>query len=216
MVVQAKKRRERLPHGSAKDRILDTAETLFAESGLDGVSFRDLATAAGVSLSATHYYFGSKEALLAEVFARHARMMTDRRTALLDRVIAEDTPPRLEAVLDAFLRPAFEVTQGDQNDVFNRLLARLAVERGEVTREIKSTAFDDNDRTFIDALERALPHLDGEVVHWRFHFLVGSMIYTMSDAGQLEGLSQGRYTTADTDKALDFMVASFAALFRAP
>lgn len=216
MPAPARKRRERLPHGSAKERILDTAESLFAEAGLDGVSFRDLATAAGVSLSATHYYFGSKEALLAEVFARHARVMTDRRAALLDSVVTATTPPRLEDVLDAFLRPAFEVTQGDRNDVFNRLLARLAVERSDVTREIKSTAFDDNDRTFIAAFERALPHLDKEIIHWRFHFLVGSMIYTMSDAGQLEGLSQDCYTTADTDKALALMVTSFAALFRAP
>lgn len=83
MAVQARKKRERLPHGSAKERILDSAETLFADSGLDGVSFRDLATTAGVSLSATHSYFGSKRAVLAEIFARHARMMTNRRATLL-------------------------------------------------------------------------------------------------------------------------------------
>lgn len=65
------------------------------------------------------------------------------------------------------------MTQGDRNDVFNRLLARLTVERSEVTREIKSAAFDENDRMFIAALQRALPGLDPETIHWRFHFLVG-------------------------------------------
>jgi len=215
MAVKVGRRKERLPHGSAKERILDTAENLFADSGLEGVSFRDLASAAGVSLSATHYYFGSKEAVLAEVFARHAKMMTDRRTALLDRATASGRTPSLEEVLDAFLRPAFELTLGDRNDVLNRLLARLAVERDEVTRNIRSAAFDENDRTFIAALQLTLPELNAEVVHWRFHFLVGSMIYTMSGAGQLEGLSQDQYTTADTDKALALMISSFAALFNA-
>ena len=215
MALKGQSKRQRVPHGSARERIIDTAEGLFAEAGLDGVSFRDLASAAGVSLSATHYYFESKHALLAEVFTRQARVMIERRLALLD---AAKTGPRgapLEEILDAFLRPAFEVTGGDRNDVFNRLLARLAVERGDIAREIKSAAFDENDGLFIAALGRALPNLRPEDLHWRFHLLVGAMIYTISDAGQIEGLSRGLCSTTDTDRALDEMVHSFAAVFRA-
>jgi AcrR family transcriptional regulator len=207
--------RKRLNPGEARERIIEAAETLFASDGYDGVSFRDLTAAAGVSLSAIHYHFGSKEAVLSEIFARRASIMTLRRLDLLDAARRrEGEPPQLESILDAFLRPAFEVTHGDRNELFNRLRARVALEHSSVTREIVSRAFDENDLRFIDALGGALPFLSHEDLHWRFHFLVGAMIYTMSDSGQLEGLSGGKCSSHQTDVALAAMVGNFAALFR--
>jgi len=125
-------------------------------------------------------------------------------------------PASLESILDAFLRPAFEVTRGDRNDLFNRLRARVSLEHRATTREIVSRAFDANDLLFIDELKAALPELTHEDVHWRFHFMVGAMIYTMSDSGQLEGLSGGACSPSETDFALLAMVKTFASLFRSP
>lgn len=208
---------KRLPHGLAKERILDAAERLFSESGVEGVSFRDLAGAADVSLSAIHYHFGSKHVVLEEIFARRARGLVQRREELLG-ALKRDREGRygLDGILDAFLRPAFEVTRGDRNDLFNRLLARIAVEPSEKTREVISGSFDENDMLFIDELAIALPHLSKADLHWRFHFLVGAMIYTMSDAGQLVGLSAGRCNASDTQEALKNMVRTFSVLFEAP
>lgn len=208
---------KRHPHGSARDRILAAAETLFAELGPDSVSFRKLAAAAGVSLSATHYHFGSKQAVLEEVFTRRSQTLIEARVELLDaaKAAGSDTP-MLEAILEAFIRPALEVTRGDRNEIFNRLRARLSVEQGEVTRQIVSAAFDENDRAFLASLQETLPALSKEDVCWRFHFMVGAMIYTMSDSGQLEGLSDGLCTPSATQTAIAEMVRGFAALFRAP
>lgn len=44
-----------------------TATRLFAERGLNGVSIRELSTAAGVSISMISYYFGGKESLYSSV-----------------------------------------------------------------------------------------------------------------------------------------------------
>jgi AcrR family transcriptional regulator len=207
----------RLPHGEARERIIDAAEKLFAVDGYDAVSFRDLTRAAGVSLSAIHYHFGSKQAVLSEIFARRAGLLTRRRLELLEAARRYGgEPPSLESILDAFLRPAFEVTHGDRNDLFNRLRARVSLEHSATTREIVSRAFDENDLRFIDELQAALPELTHEDLHWRFHFLVGAMLYTMSDSGQLEGLSGGKCVATKTDIALASMVKTFAALFRSP
>ena len=182
----AKTLHRRLQHGEARERILDAAEKLFAVDGYDAVSFRDLTAAAGVSLSAIHYHFGSKEAVLSEIFARRAALLTKRRLELLEAALRYGgRPASLESILDAFLRPAFEVTRGDRNDLFNRLRARVSLEHSAKTRAIVSRAFDENDLRFIDELRAALPDLAHEDLHWRFHFLVGAMIYTMSDSGQL-------------------------------
>jgi AcrR family transcriptional regulator len=207
----------RLHHGEARERIIYAAEKLFAVDGYVAVSFRSLTAAAGVSLSAIHYHFGSKEAVLSEIFARRASLLTKRRLELLEAALRYGgRPASLESILDAFLRPAFEVTRGDRNDLFNRLRARVSLEHGATTRDIVSRAFDKNDLRFIDELGAALPELKDEDLHWRFHFLVGAMIYTMSDSGQLEGLSEGKCSSTQTDLALASMVKTFSALFRSP
>jgi len=47
--------------------LINAAIPLFAAKGLNGVSVRELATAAGVNLSMISYYFGGKEGLYAAV-----------------------------------------------------------------------------------------------------------------------------------------------------
>jgi AcrR family transcriptional regulator len=217
-MTKAKKlRRRRLNRGEARQRIIDVAEKLFAVDGYDAVSFRRLTSAAGVSVSAIHYHFGSKEAVLSEIFARRAALLTMRRLELLASARRYGGEPlSLESILDAFLRPAFEVTHGDRNNLFNRLRARVSLEPSATTREIVSRAFDENDLIFVQELSASLPALSDEDLHWRFHFLVGAMLYTMSDSGQLEGLSGGACSSANTEQALAAMVQTFAALFRSP
>jgi AcrR family transcriptional regulator len=209
--------RRRLNNGEARERIIAVAETLFATQGYDSVSFRDLTQEAGVSLSAIHYHFGSKAGVLSEIFARRASLLTKRRTDLLEAARRyQGGPLALESILDAFVRPAFEVTLGDRDELFNRLRARVSVETSEVTREIVRRAFDETDLIFIAELGRALPELSDEDIQWRFHFLVGAMVYTMSDSGQLEGLSGGRCLPRQLDLALANLALTFSSLFRAP
>lgn len=50
-----------------KQSIISTATRLFAERGLNGVSIRELSTAAGVSISMISYYFEGKEGLYSSV-----------------------------------------------------------------------------------------------------------------------------------------------------
>lgn len=50
-------------------QIIDAAEKLIADNGFSGTSVRDIATAANVNLAMISYYFGSKEKLLAAIFA---------------------------------------------------------------------------------------------------------------------------------------------------
>ncbi|MEA2964282.1 MAG: TetR/AcrR family transcriptional regulator, regulator of cefoperazone and chloramphenicol, partial [Alphaproteobacteria bacterium] len=50
-----------------RERILRTAERLFAERGFSGVSVRELAAAAQVNIASIGYHFDNKEGLLSEV-----------------------------------------------------------------------------------------------------------------------------------------------------
>jgi TetR/AcrR family transcriptional regulator len=58
--------------------ILDAAETLFAERGLESVSLQDIGDAAGLSRGTPNYYFGAKQELYVAVLER---VFADREDA---------------------------------------------------------------------------------------------------------------------------------------
>ena len=51
-----------------RERVLDEAETLFAQKGYHAVSVREITTAAECNLAAVNYHFGNKQNLYLEVF----------------------------------------------------------------------------------------------------------------------------------------------------
>jgi TetR/AcrR family transcriptional regulator, regulator of cefoperazone and chloramphenicol sensitivity len=71
-----------------RERILDTAERLFAARGFAATSVREITDAAGANLGAINYHFRSKENLYVEVFARRATLM--REPVLAAALEAED------------------------------------------------------------------------------------------------------------------------------
>jgi AcrR family transcriptional regulator len=60
-----------------RERLLDTAERLFAERGFAATSVREITEAAEANLGAVNYYFRSKENLYTEVFVRRAGLLRD-------------------------------------------------------------------------------------------------------------------------------------------
>ena len=69
----------------ARDAIKRAAQSLFAARGVDAVSVREILTAAGQKNGASlHYYFGSKDALVAQLVIDGARLIDERRVARLD------------------------------------------------------------------------------------------------------------------------------------
>ena len=58
--------------GTSREAILDAAEAVFAQRGLDGATVSDICAAANVSRGLPNYLFGSKEQLYREVVERSA------------------------------------------------------------------------------------------------------------------------------------------------
>jgi AcrR family transcriptional regulator len=100
---------ETVKAGSTQERILDTAERMFADEGYAATSVRKITAKAEVNLAAVHYHFRSKEALLEAVILRRAEPANRERLALLNacELEAGTGQPSLEGVLRAFLKPGF-------------------------------------------------------------------------------------------------------------
>jgi AcrR family transcriptional regulator len=205
--------------GSARERILQAAEHLFAEHGMSGVGLRAITAAAKVNLAAISYHFGSKDGLLEALFAARAAPIAQERMRLLnERTRAADGSPALEDILDAFVRPTLTLgpQSPDGGQAFRRLRARLAAEPGAQARKVLSEAFHHSSRLFIEAIGAALPDIPRREIEWRFHFMLGSMFYTMANAGRIQALTDGRCDPGDTEHALHHMIPFLAAGFRSP
>ena len=198
------------------DRILTAAARLFAARGLAGVGLREITAEAGVNLAAVNYHFGSKEKLLEALFLRRARPITEERLRQLALCAAGQ--PTLERLLDAFLRPAFSLglEEGVDGATFGRLRARLSVESEALYRRILAQAFDASTRAFLEAVAAALPGLPRSEVEWRFHFMLGTMLYTMADSGRIQSITGGSCQPGDVDTALAKLIPFLCAGFRAP
>jgi len=86
-----------------RERLLDTAERLFAERGFRAVSVRVITSHAGCNVAAVNYYFGGKENLYREMFRRRLRALREERIESIRRAVDQDgATPSLEGLLRAF------------------------------------------------------------------------------------------------------------------
>lgn len=198
------------PQGhSTQTRILDSAEFLFSEHGVNGASLRAIVAHAGVNTAAVHYHFGSKNGLLEAVFARHIVPIAEERLKLLAACRAgEGRPPLLNQIISAFLEPGMRGSHGGVT--FARLRARMAADASDETRALLAKYFNHSSGLFLQALADASPHLPPRDLHWRFHFLLGSMVYTMANTGRIQALTGNDFNPSDMDAALAYLVPFLA------
>ncbi|HLY17725.1 MAG TPA: TetR/AcrR family transcriptional regulator [Bryobacteraceae bacterium] len=201
-----------------KERILDTAERLFAQQGYAATSLRSIIAEAGVNLAAVHYHFHSKEALLEAVILRRSVPANEERLALLDGFEKEagGNPPPLEKVIEAFVAPTFHMSRDPQSGgmVFMKLLGRLHAE-GDLLPRIITSRFGDVLERFGAALRRALPDLPQEELFWRLNLAIGALAQTLRGGSKdLARISELSFSF-DSDAALERLVAFLSAGFRA-
>lgn len=199
---------------STQTRILDSAEYLFSEHGVNGASLRAIVAHAGVNTAAVHYHFGSKNGLLEAVFARRTIPIAEERLRLLaESREGEGRPPLLHQIISAFLEPGMRGSHGGAT--FARLRARMAADASVETRALLARYFDYSSEQFLKALTMALPHLPPRDLHWRFHLLLGTMVYTMANPGRIQALTDSACDPSDMDAALDYLVPFLAQGFQA-
>ena len=200
------------------DRILDVAETMFAENGYHAVSLRSITRACGVNIAAIHYHFGAKEVLLEQIFAKRSAVINNERFRLLEACRkGPGRPPVLEQILEAYLRPSFALPNGDEGARrFMQLRAVLAQEQADLSKNLIAKYFNHVSGTFIGALMKELGHLTARDLFWRFHFLLGAQYYTLASSGRIQVLSEGLCDPSDVETALSELIAFTAAGFRAP
>jgi AcrR family transcriptional regulator len=125
--------------GEKAQRIVDAMRASVALRGVAGSTFDHVAREAGVSRGLLHYYFGSKERLLAEVVKRD----TELRMAALDEQLATassaaDFIEMLRRTLDQMLRDDTEfLTLSFEAFTLSRRNPDIAAEFSELVRRTR-------------------------------------------------------------------------------
>jgi len=201
--------------GDTKDRILGAAEKLFMERGYAATSLREITAAAGVNLAAVNYHFGSKEALVREVFERRLGPLNAARIAYLDRLesAAAGRPLTVESIVEAIVVPALHVSREPLagGAAFLRLLGRVILEPTGFVREILPAHYRDVIVRFKEAFTRALPNIPESELAWRMHFMFGAMSYTLAGNDALQLIGTCKLDGADSPESIIRRLISFLA-----
>ncbi len=200
---------------SSRDKLLKSAEALFAAKGFREVSVREIAAHAGVNSALVGYYFRGKQALFNEVYRSHAAPLAQERMKRLAAVTGKNRKPSLEEVLKAWIMPWLRIGMDSHDRAIHvRFTANLSTERWEHTN--KAALFSQRMHTaFVNALRRCLPYLSNETLAWRLHFLMGAITFGLRIPGPLRAYSRGRCDPEDMEmlfeQVLPFAVSGFTA-----
>ena len=179
---------------STRDRILNTAEKLFMLHGFDGASMRQITADAGVNLAAVNYHFGSKEALIQEVFRRRLDQLNNERLRALDALeaAAAGKPVKPAKIVDAFFGTLLRVAKEDSagGATFLKLLGRTLTEPSDFIRAFLSHEYEHVLSRYKSALFKALPNVPRKEILWRFHFMLGATSYAIAGTDGLKLVTQ--------------------------
>lgn len=116
--------------GPVPERLLGAATRLFAERGYEGTSVQAIVAAAGVTKGAMYHYFGSKDDLLYEVYARVLRMQTNHLVEISGR--DEPVTDRVHAAAADVI--VTSVDNLDDTVIFFRSMHQLEAEKQRTVR----------------------------------------------------------------------------------
>ncbi|WP_236014158.1 TetR/AcrR family transcriptional regulator [Marinobacterium alkalitolerans] len=199
-------------------RILRAAEKLFAEQGFKETTMRQITTEAQVNLAAVNYHFGSKSGLIHAV-ASHTLdpLCADVEAGLVAHGHKE--PLSLEPLLKLLTRALIGV---HRNNHYALSVLMRCLEQAYRPSQMELQAF--LLETYGGRLNLFLHHLKaGSGVHddreffWRLHFLLGSVVFTLSNLHALVAMdTPGESAEAEIEPILQRLVPVLTAGMQAP
>ncbi|MBW2421528.1 MAG: TetR/AcrR family transcriptional regulator [Deltaproteobacteria bacterium] len=193
---------------SAREKLLDCAEQLFAEHGLGGVSLRAINAEAGLSPAALHYHFGTQKTLVESLLERQMPSLMERRRQLLDALNERPEPATTRDILDALIRPQVELLAegGEPGLRYMRLIHRLQVD-GDLDHGFVIDRWPGGVDRLVPLLAEANPSLPLPVLHLRLELTIAVMLRSLARGpapgdGDLE---------AHVSALLDFLTGAFEA-----
>ncbi|MBR7839554.1 TetR family transcriptional regulator, partial [Actinospica durhamensis] len=197
-----------------RELIMATAERLFAEHGLAGVSARQISEAAGQgNNAAVGYHFGTKTDLIRAIVRRHNQLIELRRVGMLERLGA-DAGPR--DWIECLVRPLTEhLAEPGGPSWYARFSLQVGIDpvlREILSREVRSAP---GMVRVAAGLRPSLAALPPEVRRARLEMIRHLIEHTCADRERALATAT-RPVRADWDRAARLLVDAVAGLLLAP
>jgi AcrR family transcriptional regulator len=189
--------------------IIEAAEALFAEHGINGVSLRQIAAEIGsANTSVVAYHFGSKEALVEAIFHHRLPGIEARRRELLEEALAASRGNDAFFLLRALWLPLFEQVSRDGKHSYAGFMAVL-MHSGMGSIRLDVSADYPTASELGDCLEACMP------VAQRKYFDARVLMTTVMVVGALKIIDQGG-SAMDADTLFEDTLRMAAAALLAP
>ena len=193
-------------------------ERLIAKHGLDNVSLRQINTEAGQrNSSASHYHFGSKEALITAIYEYRMECLNIRRNALLDALPSTIAPRKVCTLIGLLIYPMADEVEGSEgghyfiqfmSQLFSHpMLDLVSMWRGQFGESVGRVYYE---------LRTALPDIPDEVFGPRFGLMWLLAVNALADRERLSKAAASSMTLALPVLFVTNLVDSLAGLMAAP
>lgn len=196
--------REETDQDETRIRIRTYARQLMCEKGIENVTIREIAAAAGANVAAINYHFRSKERLTFEVFRDVARRSAQSRLVLLaeieENAAREGREITVAEIVRCFMSGYLREDNAEEGTLLTRLILKNRMAPTEWTSTILNEELEGMAARFIGALRRAAPHLSAKDLGWRYHFMVGTVVIALNDRsnpGRMRRLTDGACDTEE-------------------
>jgi len=174
-----------------RHQLILAAEKLFAESGIDGVSLRQINVAAGQkNSSAAHYHFGSKESLILSIYQNRMKHVNERRLAALERLQKASRQPCVRDLVGVVVYPIVEEIDADQSG--RNYIRFMAQAIGHPQLDLMELQRQENRGGLVKALQlmrKALPKVPDPIFGQRFGLAFEQIVHSLADREKLRGSS---------------------------
>ncbi len=192
---------ETKPKLNARQQLIAAAEQLFAESGIDAVSLRQINVAAGQkNSSAAHYHFGSKDALILSIYSMRMASVNVRRIELLEKIETDGRTSDVRSLVEAIVLPIMQEIDADPAGHFYIRFMAQAIGHPQLDLvELWQQEHSDGLEKTLNYLRKTLPHIPKILFGQRFGLAFEQIVHSLADREKLRNSSSN---TFEVDSAL--------------
>lgn len=200
-------------------RIILAAEQLFAERGFAETTMRQITASADVNLAAVNYHYGSKNGLIEAVAMRFLEPLCERLEQLLtERRSAGGEIFGVEEIIEMLMRALLEAREDREHalSLFMHLLDLAYAADQEGLRVFLIEHYGSRIEPFVELVRKDAAPMEDDEFFWRLHFLLGALIFTLSNYSMLNFLGpRNPGAGVEIERTLHRMVPVLTAGFHA-
>lgn len=211
--------KQEMQEADTATRIILAAEALFAEKGFAETTMRQITAGAEVNLAAVNYHYGSKNGLITAVARRFIDPICDQvDQGLAERRAVDDVVIRVEELIELLMRALLVVRERNPHTLtlLMRLLDLAYMPGQESLRDFLVAEYGKRIDPIVTLLRLDAAPMDDAEFFWRLHFLLGSLVFTLSNYETLSRFDGAMESEAqEIERILCRMVPVLSAGFQA-